>query len=133
MARRRQRRRIAGWLGLVALVIQAAIPLLLGVEITLAASPAWRGVFDPCLYGDVGDAADQSDHTPGQPGHHDHDCNGLCPICLALQACPVFALTFPPPLPVPKAEAQASLAVEHGRALHPVVRLSYRSRAPPVG
>jgi Protein of unknown function (DUF2946) len=132
--RRRRRPRKAAWLGLVALAIHAAIPLLLGLEISLASSPEWRGVIDPCLYGGTDDAVHHAEGTQDKPGHHDGDDNGLCPICLALHASPLFttpAFVLPP---VPAARFFATLAIEHRQAPRSLALLAgYRSRAPPIG
>jgi hypothetical protein len=127
MPPRGKRRAIVAWLGLFALTVQVLIPLILGAEITLAASGSEPDVFDLCSLHHV-DAA-----PPGGTGKSDrHGGHHLCPICLALLASPAFTQTAAPSLPPPTAHAAAIERLEKREVPHRLVLLSYRSRAPPI-
>jgi len=125
MPRRSERHGLAAWLGLMAIAIQAFVPLLVAGEISLAASGADTAIFDQCpFYQDAGGA-------PGTAEHH-HGHGGLCPICLALLASPAFTQPATVPLPLPVATAVAVRPAETPLAARPALRVAYRSRAPPL-
>jgi hypothetical protein len=132
MAGRRQRRTVAGWLGLVALAVQAFLPLLVAAEISAAASAGDRSVFELCAFGHV-HAAQPGDETPATPASHDESDGKLCPICIALHAGPAF--TAPPPLALQlPAPPPAAFSLPARQQAPPVLALTaYRSRAPPIG
>lgn len=126
---------MAAWLGLFALAIQAVLPLVVAVEISLAAGAGRDSAFEICEYGHVHAAAPHDeDDAPGKSHHHDRgDGDGLCPICIALHAAPVFTAPATLPLPLPAARQVVIAAVEPRSPAHPVTPSAYRSRAPPVG
>ncbi|MGO8917459.1 MAG: DUF2946 domain-containing protein [Stellaceae bacterium] len=130
---RRQRSAIAAWLGLVALAIQGVVPLLVAVEISLAAGAGEDSVFEICEYGHLHAATPHEERAPGQSHHHDGDDGALCPICIALHASPVFTAPTTLALPLPVVREIASAVPEMRRSLRLVALVAYRSRAPPIG
>lgn len=125
-----QRRIIAAWLGLIALALQVELPLLVAVEISLASRAAANSAFEICGYGHGPAAAG----APGQTSHHQHrDGDGLCPICIALHAGPVFTAPAILALPLPTAPAIAAATAESRSEPRFVALVAYRSRAPPLG
>jgi hypothetical protein len=132
MRRSVQRSAVAAWLGLVALAIQAGLPLLVAVESTLAARAGADSVFEMCEYGHV----HLAEETPGSSHHHHHhdgDGDGLCPICIALHAGSVFTAPAPLALPLPVAAPIAAALPELRSAPRFASLAAYRSRAPPPG
>ena len=127
--RRKNRGKYTAWLGLAALVIQALLPLLMGAEIALVARSGDHAVLEFCAFGHLHVAGDDgdSDHH-----HHDHP-DTLCPICVALQASPVFTAPAPAPLPLPTAAPIRIAAPVVAVAPRFLAFTAYRSRAPPVG
>jgi len=129
-----ERRTIAAWLGLIALAIQMALPLVVAAEVSLAAGAGEDSVFELCEYGHVHAAAPHdADEPDGKPQHHKGDGDLLCPICIALHAGPVFTAPAALGLPVPTAATIAAAAPEMRTAPRLVAVTAYRSRAPPVG
>jgi hypothetical protein len=126
-----RRSTIAAWFGLIALAIQAGLPLLVAAEVSLAARAGTGSVFELCEYGHLHAA----EHAPGtSPHHHDEgDGGSLCPICIALHAGPVFTAPVMLALPLPLAAPIAAAAPEIRPEPRPVVLSAYRSRAPPFG
>jgi Protein of unknown function (DUF2946) len=128
--------RWAAWLGVVALAINALVPIHLAFDLADAVGPAHH--HEPHL----GDRDPQRDFLAVLVGHHhdSHDkSNGhgsdhqtTCPVCGAFGAVTGLALASTPPLPVPAATSVASpmAAPENGRAAPSAA--SYRSRAPPL-
>ena len=134
MQGRRKRSSVAAWLGVVALAIQAVLPLLVAVEISLAASAGENSVFELCEYGHIHAAAPhEADGAPGKSRHHDGDGGPLCPICIALHAGPVFTAPAILALPLPAVRDIATALPEMQRSPHLVALVAYRSRAPPIG
>ena len=131
MVWRRQGRAIAAWLGLFAFFLQSAIPLLVAAEISLAASAGEHSVFELCPMGHIHGVAG---HTGG-PGKSqgDGDDGGLCPICIALHASPVFTAPAAAALPVPVSHDIVTAAAASRPAPRLVALRAYRSRAPPFG
>jgi hypothetical protein len=127
MMSRRQGRAIAAWLGLFAFFIQSLIPLLVAAEISLAANAGEHSVFELCPMGHVHGTADQ----PGK-SHGDDDGCGLCPICIALHASPVFTAPAISALPVPVVHAIVTEAIAPHQIPRFVATAAYRSRAPPL-
>jgi len=130
MTSRRQGRAIAAWLGLFAFFLQSAIPLLVAAEISLAASAGEHSVFELCPMGHVHGVAGHG----GGPGKSqgDGDDGGLCPICIALHANPVFTAPAIAGLPVPIVHAIVTAAVAPHQIPRFVATSAYRSRAPPL-
>jgi hypothetical protein len=134
MRRSKQRSAIAGWLGLFALAIQAALPLLVAVEISLAAGAGKDSVFELCEYRHLHAVAPHdADDAPGKSHHHDGDDGALCPICIALHAGSVFTAPAILALPLPAVREIATALPQMRRAPPPVALTAYRSRAPPIG
>jgi hypothetical protein len=132
MATRRQGRAIAAWLGLFAFFVQSVIPLLVAAEISLAANAGEHSVFELCPMGHVHGVADHRRGGPGKSQGDDDGC-GLCPICLALHASPVFTAPAIAALPVPVVHAIVTAAVAPHQIPRLVATSAYRSRAPPLG
>ncbi|HUC63979.1 MAG TPA: DUF2946 domain-containing protein [Stellaceae bacterium] len=132
MISRRQSRAIAAWLGLFAFFLQSLIPLLVAAEISLAANAGEHSVFELCPMGHVHGAADQHPGGSGKSQGDDDGC-GLCPICLALHASPVFTAPAVAALPVPIVHAIVTAAVAPHQIPRLVATAAYRSRAPPLG
>jgi hypothetical protein len=117
-------RRIGLPLGLVALAVQAAVPLILAALLSAYAAPEVAPIFDAalCHHGEPGQAP-----TP-RPA-----CNTDCPLCAVLAAtnAPVLAGAegiAPPPL----GEAPLSFAADAGTIAAPRFSHPYQSRAPPL-
>jgi hypothetical protein len=121
-----QRLRQAGWwLALLALFIQAALPLMLAIEVrALAASATDTEIASSlCLHDGAG--------SPAVPGSH-RDCTpSSCPICTALAAASALAIAAaaPPIMPASAAATPTFAAAPVPFGAFPT--LSYRSRAPP--
>jgi hypothetical protein len=126
LARAGQRLRQAGlWLALLALFIQAALPLFLAIEIrALAAAATDTEIASSlCLHDGAG--------SPAVPGSH-RDCTpASCPICTALAAASALAIAAAemPIMPVSAMAAPVFAAAPVPFGAFPT--LSYRSRAPP--
>lgn len=132
MQGRRKRSTVAAWLGLVALAIQAVLPLLVAVEISLAASAGENDVYQLCGYGQVRAAAPHE--TDGAPGKSRHgDGGAICPICIALHAGPVFTAPAIAALPLPAVRDIATALPELRLSPRLAALVAYRSRAPPIG
>lgn len=127
--RRRQRTRLTAWLGLAALAIQVLLPLVLAAEISAAAAAGEHSVFELCVFGHPHHGL-----APGDAdGKSDADLGTVCPICVALQASPVFTAPAIAALPLPAMQA-TDIAVAAARVSpRPVALAAYRSRAPPLG
>ena len=131
--RKRSRIAFAAWLGIVALAIQALIPVLLAAEIEIAGKERGASVFTLCAFGHL-HVATPHDETGGKgTPQPDEGVSAPCPICIALIASPAF--TAPPQiaLPLPVAGAVAALAPSDRQAPPRLVATAYRSRAPPIG
>jgi DUF2946 family protein len=128
MRRRRQRRRLAAWLSLFALALQALVPLLVAGEISLAARSGDHSVFELCAFGHV-----HGRDVPGKATGHDEDGGTVCPICVALHAAPVFTPATAASLPVPAFRGIEIAATATPLPPRLVAQTAYRSRAPPLG
>ena len=126
--RRRLRRKSIAWLGLLALLIQALLPLVVGAEVAVIAKSGDHALIELCAFGHL-----HVDHdTDGRPGHHHHS-DDLCPICVALQASPAFTTPAPTVLPLPSATPIRVAATVAPVAPRLLAFTAYRSRAPPIG
>ena len=125
----RLRRKSVAWLGLLALLIQALLPLAVGAEVAAIARSGDHELLEFCAFGHLhvgGDSDSPSDH------HHHHP-DTLCPICVALQASPVFTAAAPAALPLPT-ESPIRVAIYWVTVAPRFLPFAaYRSRAPPVG
>ncbi len=122
-----QRRVIAAWIGLIALALQVELPLLVAIEISFANRAAANSAFEICGYGHRAEGA------PGTSHHPHRDGDGLCPICIALHAGPVFTAPALVALPLPAAAPIVATVPERRAEPRVVVLSAYRSRAPPLG
>jgi hypothetical protein len=119
-----KRFRIAAWLGLVALGIEALIPALIAAEIAIGG----ESVSTFCVYGHVHAVS----HRGADGQSHDSDGGGLiCPICVALQTSPAFTAPAPVVLPLPAVRYLATAVVVPQPAPRSVTTAAYPSRAPP--
>jgi hypothetical protein len=125
---RRLRRKSVAWLGLLALLIQALLPLAVGAEVAAIARSGDHELLEFCAFGHLHVAGDND--TDGRPDHHHHS-DRLCPICVALQASPAFTAPAPAVLPLPSA-APIRIATRVATVAPRFVAFTaYRSRAPP--
>ena len=120
-------------LAIVALAIQTILPDIVGAEIDLAGHGG-ASLFDHCLVGNIGHDSDEEQNGSADPEHHHHDGGcGLCPICLALLANPIFAAPAPLAVPVPVSAFVFRIDIPQGVAPTVVATAPYQSRAPPIG
>jgi len=126
----------AAWLGLLALAINALVPVHLAFDLAEALAPA-RHSAD----GEAGSAerhllallsghreADSPAQEHGRHGHPDH--HG-CPVCSAFGA--LTGLTLPTPVLLPIADATGLTAALPATEIEPAgTPVGYRSRAPPI-
>jgi Protein of unknown function (DUF2946) len=133
MARRRPRRiaAFAAWLGMIALAVQALIPVLVAAEIQIAATEPGKSVFTFCAFGHLHVAQPAADGSPSTPTG-DEDQGSVCPICVALQAAPPFTAPGQIALPVPVALPVTIVIADALPAAKIVATAAYRSRAPPL-
>ena len=126
--RRRPRRKSVAWLSLLALLIQALLPLAVGAEVAAIARSGDHELLEFCAFGHLHVAGD----SDGPSDHHQHS-DTLCPICVALQASPVFTAAAPAKLPLPTATPLR--VATHAATVAPrfLAFTAYRSRAPPIG
>jgi hypothetical protein len=120
-------RRLGLQLALAALLIQAAIPLVVGVEIRAASAEAAADAIATqsiCLH----------DGGTTQGGAPHSDCNlAFCPLCAALAAASTLAVPAAEGPSVPVAEAAAPFFFEaSSRFAGAADRIHYQSRAPPL-
>ncbi len=131
MRSRRQMRRLAAWLGMLALLVQVFVPGLLAAEFRLAQEPRAQGIFAFCAFGHLHVTVTDDGSAPASPGHGD-EAGALCPICLALLASPAFTAPLLSALPLPAAMPVEILAPSATQRPAAVLVTAYRSRAPPV-
>jgi len=130
--RRRLRRKSVAWLGLLALLIQALLPLGVGAEVAAIAKSGDHELLEFCAYGHLHVAGDGDGDADGRPDHHHHS-DELCPICVALQASPAYTTPAPAVLPLPSATPIRVAAAAATVAPRFLAFTAYRSRAPPIG
>jgi hypothetical protein len=126
-----KRFRIAAWLGLVALGIQALIPALVAVEIAVARAEGGDSVFTLCVYGHVHAVSHRGADSHSHDSGDDEDGGTVCPICLALQASPAFTAPAPVVLPLPAVRYLETAVLVARPEPRSVTTAAYRSRAPP--
>ena len=128
--------RWAAWLGVVALVLNALVPVHLAFDLAEALEPAHHGGTEAgddfgrrliALFAWHHEAADDDgDHHGGR--HHD----ASCPVCSALGS--LAAVSLPAPMaiasPAPSADSTAPWAAAARPAV--IFAAAYRSRAPPL-
>jgi hypothetical protein len=125
--------RIAAGLGVVALAVNAAVPVVLAFLLTAALAPAqpewaplqnggWVYYGPLCHHDDGGQTGDHRDKSPGAP----------CPVCSFHG---VLAITLPAPVAAPAAPTKIAAVIEPLTASGlsaGIVHCGYRSRAPPT-
>lgn len=125
----------AAWLGVIALGLNALVPVHLAFDLAHALDPdhAEGAAADHdlvrCLLTLLTGHHDEdaADHPPNKPGHHDD-----CAVCGAIGTLAGFAPTAVVLLAVPiPTYAMPRPALEVG-APHPAPAAAYRSRAPPL-
>ena len=130
------------WLALAAVLIQALIPNLVAVEITLAAEESLAVGFLHCPFGHVhgasGILASTHDEHPagGAPPNRDRpDSGGLadsCSICIALHVGGQFTAPAEFRIPTPQARPHPLLEARLNGAHSRVALAAYNARAPPL-
>ncbi len=133
MVSRRQGRAIAAWLGILALLLDALVPIHLTFDLVGAlhasdthhAHDADVSPSHELLAKLVGHKSD-----PDQPGG-DHHRRADCAVCAATSVLAAFAAPPPAILPAPAAAQPVVLATRR-TALSGAPPASYRSRAPPL-
>ena len=137
---RRHRRdwfRLAAWLGVIALGLNALVPIHLAFDLAEAFAPAphapaaatgldWQIFAFLSGHGADGDHDQDHHQHDGKPGRHD------CPVCAVAGTLVALSLPAVAALPVPAAAA-LRLAVHTVVAAPPaILAAAYRSRAPPL-
>ncbi len=134
MISRRQRHAIAAWLAMLALLLDALVPIHLSFDLVdaLNASNAHgrHAAVDPShelLAKLVG--------HEGHPDQHgsDHQHRANCAVCSSVSTLAGFAAPLPAILPAPSTAAQPVVLGMRLVALSGAFPASYRSRAPPLG
>jgi hypothetical protein len=134
MVPRRQRHAIAAWLAMLALLLNALVPIHLSFDLVDALNASHTharlnaGAPSHELLAElVGHEGHRHQH--GRDHHHRTDC----PVCSAASTLVGFAAPPPAMLPPPKMAAQMVI-LALGRAAFSAPSLApYRSRAPPLG
>jgi hypothetical protein len=128
--RRRNWPRPAAWLGIIALGLNALVPIHLAFDLADTLAPAHHAPAAPAeldrqiLAFLCGHEAD-SDHHGKPGGHHD------CPVCAAAATLAALALPTVAALAGPTATAVRPAAPPVVAASPAILAAAYRSRAPP--
>jgi hypothetical protein len=133
--RRLKRIAVAAWLGILALGIQALVPVLLAAEIEIATTTTGKSVFTLCAFGHIHAVAHPAadGKAPASSDDEDQDQGTVCPICIALQATPPFTAPVQIALPVPSGHPLVVVVASPAPAPAIAAAAAYRSRAPPLG
>lgn len=132
--RKRSCLRFAAWLGVIALGLNALVPIHFAFDLAEALRPAQHASgadLDRQILGLLTGHEADSDHH-----HHQHDRPGghhSCPVCAAAATLAALALPNPAALPLPATAAvrlDPAPIVVAGPAIFPA---AYRARAPPLG
>jgi hypothetical protein len=134
MVSRRQRHAIAAWLAMLALLLNALVPIHLSFDLVDALNASHThgrlNTVAPShellaqLVGHEGHA-----HQHGRDHHHRADC----PVCSAASTLAGFAAPPPAMLPAPNAVARPVVLTMACTAFAGSFPAPYRSRAPPLG
>jgi hypothetical protein len=133
MISRRQRHAIAAWLAMLALFLNALVPIHLSFDLVdaLNASQAHGShAVNPShelLAHLVGHEGRPDQH--GRDHHHRTDCA----VCSSVSTLAAFAAPPPAMLPAPNAAAQPTVLAMGRAAFAGAFSAPYRSRAPPLG
>lgn len=130
-----RRRRAVAWLGLLALILDALVPIHLALDV-VAVLNAGHAHGARVAEGDAARAilATIVGHhaSPDRaPGHHRHHRD--CAVCGAAGTLAAFAPAAPAMLPVRSAAAQPLLLAARSAVFAGASATPYRSRAPPIG
>lgn len=138
---------IAAWLGVIALGLNALVPIHLAFDLDHAFEAAAQRQNAPAARHDLtwrllalltghldqsqssGDNADSSAKGPDGHGKHHH---ADCAVCSSLGTLAGFAPALAVPLPAPTSIETPILPVAADRAPRAATALAYRSRAPPI-
>ena len=124
MARGRPRGvRWAGWLGVLALALNALVPIHLAYDLAAA-------IADRPAAGEH--AGHHHQHSDGKPHHHHGDDGKACQFCAAAVTLAGFGLPSAVVLPTPTADAASLPAGAAVRFVLKAAPAAYRSRAPPI-
>jgi hypothetical protein len=126
---------VAAWLGLIALGLNALVPIHLAFDLAHAFAPEQHedgvdGDHDlvRCLLSLLtGHHEHTADHSSDKSGHHE-----ACAVYGAIGTLASFAPAAVVLLAVPISVAALSLRAIKAGALHPASTAAYRSRAPPI-
>jgi hypothetical protein len=128
----------AAWLGLLALAVNALVPVHLAFDLAEALAPARHSANEEAggaerhllalLSGHREAESPANDHGKHRHGHPDH--HG-CPVCSAFGA--LTGLALPTPVLLPAADANGLAAALPATEIEPAgTAPGYRSRAPPT-
>jgi len=126
----------AAWLGLLALAINALVPVHLAFDLAEALAPARHSADEEAGSAERHLLALLSGHreadSPAQEhGRHGHPDHHGCPVCRAFGA--LTGLTLPTPVLLPVADATRLTAALPATEIEPAgTPVGYRSRAPPI-
>jgi hypothetical protein len=137
-AKKRRGAKWAAWLGLLALAVNALVPIHLAFDLAEGLAPARHSVDDEAgsaerhllalLSGHREAESSADEHGKHEHGHRDH--HG-CPVCSAFGA--LTGLVLPTPVLVPVADATELTAALPPTEIEPAgTPAGYRSRAPPT-
>lgn len=129
------RSRLAAWLGVIALAVNALVPIHLAFDLAEALQPPHHAPresasLDRQILGFLCGHEADSDHH-----HHHHDKPGSqqqCPVCATVSTLAALALPAVPALPVPRATVVRPAAYPAVAASPAILAAAYRSRAPPA-
>ena len=123
----------AAWLGVIALGLNALVPIHLAFDLAEALEPAHHA---PAAAADLGRQiiALLCGHEADSDHHHHHDNSGSrngCPVCATVTTFAALALPTVAALPLPTPTAVRLTAAPVVAAPPAILAAAYRSRAPP--
>jgi hypothetical protein len=133
MISRRQRHAIAAWLAMLALFLDALVPIHLSFDLVdaLNASHAHGG---HAAVGPSHELLAKLVGREGRPDQHGRDHHRTdCAVCSSASTLAGFAAPPPAMLPAPNAAAQPVVLAMGRAAFAGAFPAPYRSRAPPLG
>jgi len=129
---------LAAWLGLLALALNALVPIHIAFDVAAAvgaASPSFLAELTGHHHhagSHTHDRGDGKGHDHGAPAQDKGDAQTACAVCLTLAALAGFVPAAPVALPALPPTATVSPAAAIAVVGASIV-LAYRSRAPPIG
>ena len=126
---------VAAWLGIIALGLNALVPVHLAFDLAHTIAPdhhhpgaeAGYDLVRSLLSLLTGHDEDRDQPAPDKEHHHDH-----CAVCAAVGALAGFAPAAAAPLAVPTAVDPTVLTVASAAIPRPAVPSAYHARAPPL-